>query len=84
MSHVYLHREPHSSGPFDMQLVYEDMPQENGSYQRKRIRDMETNMAVNMGDQSDIYPGLQGLEKISQSTSLRSIQSNTTKGPLVE
>jgi len=23
--HVYLHREPHSSGPFDMQLVYEDM-----------------------------------------------------------
>jgi len=31
--HVYLHREPHSSGPFDMQLVYEDMPQESGSYQ---------------------------------------------------
>jgi hypothetical protein len=31
--HVYLHREPHSSGPFDMQLVYEDMPQECGSYQ---------------------------------------------------
>jgi hypothetical protein len=33
MLHVYLHREPHSSGPFDMQLVYEDMPQESGSYQ---------------------------------------------------
>jgi hypothetical protein len=31
--HVYLHREPHCSGPFDMQLVYEDMPQECGSYQ---------------------------------------------------
>jgi len=31
--HVYLHCEPHSSGPFDMQLVYEDMPQESGSYQ---------------------------------------------------
>jgi hypothetical protein len=31
--HVYLHREPHYSGPFDMQLVYEDMPQESGSYQ---------------------------------------------------
>jgi hypothetical protein len=30
--HVYLHREPHSSGPFDMQLVSEDMPQECGSY----------------------------------------------------
>jgi len=31
--HVYLHREPHCPGPFDMQLVYEDMPQESGSYQ---------------------------------------------------
>jgi len=31
--HVYLLREPHSLGPFDMQLVYEDMPQESGSYQ---------------------------------------------------
>jgi len=31
--HVYLHREPHCTGPFDMQLVYEDMPQESGSYQ---------------------------------------------------
>jgi hypothetical protein len=30
---VYLHREPHSSGSFDMQLVSEDMPQECGSYQ---------------------------------------------------
>jgi hypothetical protein len=27
-----LHREPHCLGPFDMQLVYEDMPQECGSY----------------------------------------------------
>ena len=39
-----------------MQLVYEDMPQESGSYQCKRIckriRDMETNIAVNMGDKS--------------------------------
>jgi len=35
--HVYLHREPHCSGPFDMQLVYEDMPQESGSYQCKRM-----------------------------------------------
>jgi len=34
---VYLHREPHSSGPYDTQLVYEDMPQESGSYQCKRI-----------------------------------------------
>ena len=33
MLHVYLYREPHSSGPFDMQLVYEDMPQECGLYQ---------------------------------------------------
>jgi len=31
--HVYLHREPHSSDPFDMQLVYEDMPHESGTYQ---------------------------------------------------
>jgi hypothetical protein len=31
--HMYLHREPHSSGQFDMQLVYEDMPQESSSYQ---------------------------------------------------
>jgi hypothetical protein len=54
--HVYLHREPHGSGTFDMLLVYEDMPQESGSYQCKRIckriRDRETNMAVNMGDNS--------------------------------
>jgi len=27
--HGYLHRELHSSGPFDMHLVYEDMPQES-------------------------------------------------------
>ena len=26
MLHVYLHCEPHSLGPVDMQLVYEDMP----------------------------------------------------------
>jgi len=31
--HVYLHSEPHSSGRFDMQFVYEDMPQESGLYQ---------------------------------------------------
>ena len=37
--------------------------------------DMETNMAVNMGDKS-AYIRPSGLEKISQSTSLRSIQSN--------
>jgi hypothetical protein len=37
--------------------------------------DMETNMAVNMGDKS-VYSRPSGLEKISQSTSLRSIQSN--------
>jgi len=61
---VYLHREPHSSGPFDMQLVYEDMPQESGSYQCKwickQIRDMETNMAVNMGDKSVYIYGPSG------------------------
>jgi hypothetical protein len=34
---VYLHCEPHCSGLFDMQLVYEDMPQESGSYQCKRM-----------------------------------------------
>jgi hypothetical protein len=28
--HVYLHCELQSSGPFDMQLVYEDVPQESG------------------------------------------------------
>jgi hypothetical protein len=28
---VYLHCEPHCSGLFDMQLVYEDMPQESSS-----------------------------------------------------
>jgi len=32
MLHVYLHHEPHSSGAFDLQLVSEDVPQENGSY----------------------------------------------------
>jgi hypothetical protein len=26
MLHVYLHYEPHSLGPVDIQLVYEDMP----------------------------------------------------------
>jgi len=78
--HVYLHREPHSSGPFDMQLVYEDIPQESGSYQCKRIckriRDMDTNMAVDMGDKS-VYIRAFKPREISQSTSLRSIQSNT-------
>jgi len=63
-----------------MQLVYEDMPQESGSYQCKRIckriRDMETNMAVNMGDKSVYIYGPSGPREISQSTSLRSIQSN--------
>jgi hypothetical protein len=31
--HVYLNPEPHCSGPFDMQLMYEDMPQQSGKYQ---------------------------------------------------
>ena len=31
--HVYLHRKPHYSDSFDMQLVYEDTPQESGSDQ---------------------------------------------------
>jgi len=43
-----------------MQLVYEDMPQESVSYQCKRIRDMETNMAVNMGDKSVYIYGPSG------------------------
>jgi len=38
MLYVYLHREPHSSGPFGMQLVYEDMPQESGSYRCRAAR----------------------------------------------
>jgi hypothetical protein len=39
--------------------------------------DMETNMAVNMGDKSVYIYGPSGLEKISQLTSQRSIQSNS-------
>jgi len=77
---VYLHHEPHSSGPFDVQLVYEDMHQESGSYQCKRIckriRDMDTNMAVDMRDKSVYIPAFRPRE-ISQSTSLRNIQRNS-------
>jgi hypothetical protein len=38
--------------------------------------DMEINIAVNTGDKSVYIYGPSGLEKISQSISLRSIQSN--------
>jgi len=52
---------------------------QSGSYQCKRIckriRDMDTNMAVDMGDKS-IYIRAFWPREISQSTSLRSIQSN--------
>jgi hypothetical protein len=52
---------------------------QSGSYQCKRIckriRDMDTNMAVDMGDKS-VYIRAFWPRKISQSTSLSSIQSN--------
>jgi hypothetical protein len=59
--HVYLHRERHCSGPFDMQLVYENMPQESGSYQcrtahinAERLISVQTDMQTNIDMYTDI------------------------------
>jgi len=38
----------HCSGPFDTQLVYEDMPQESGSYLCKRIYNPTRSKTGNM------------------------------------
>ena len=79
MLYVYLHREPHSSGPFDMQLVYEDMPQESDSYQCRAAHISATDMQTDKryGDEYGceyrrqvciytLWP-----REISQSTSLK-------------
>jgi len=69
-----------------MQLVYEDMPQESGSYQCRAAHisvqmdeqteiDMETNMDVDIGDKS-VYIRAFWPREDNKSTSLRSIQSN--------
>jgi hypothetical protein len=63
--HVYLHREPHCPGLFDMQLVYEDMPQESGSYQCRAAHIRANGCAsgysygYGYGSQVCIYTGLQ-------------------------
>jgi len=51
---VYLHREPHCSDPFDMQFVYEDMPQESGSYQCRAAHIVQTDMQTNINIDTDI------------------------------
>jgi hypothetical protein len=87
--HVYLHREPHCSGPFDMQLVYEDMPQESGSYQcraahirAERLISVQTDVQADIAMDTDmgvrsVYIRAFRPREISQSTSLSSIQSNS-------
>jgi len=46
--------ETHSSGPFDIQLVYEDMPQESGPYQC-RAAHISTNGYANGYRSGDEY-----------------------------
>jgi hypothetical protein len=64
-----------------MQLVYEDMPQESGSYQSKRICRwiyMETNITMDMGVKSVFHELRPSRDQSSPSTSLSSIQSSVS------